>query len=197
MNTPQRVEAYLAQSTRAEAERPATPARPDAGGLPCVPAVVQRRHRRGPARSWPTPTSATASYTISHADGSSREFYRIGLSANATGISVYVLGLDDKTYLARTYGASIGKASVTGYCIRFRRLSAIDNDVLRAAIHDGMSVDRARAECRPSRRLQHSTPPSSTCGWSLARATASPCRSRVLFTAAFWTVPSMLLTVPV
>ncbi|MGH3421254.1 MAG: hypothetical protein ACRDOD_16900, partial [Streptosporangiaceae bacterium] len=42
-------------------------------------------------------------------DGSSREFYRIGLSANTTGISVYVLGLDDKTYLARTYGGSIGK----------------------------------------------------------------------------------------
>jgi len=26
-----------------------------------------------------------------------------------------VLGLDDKTYLARTYGGSIGKARVTGY----------------------------------------------------------------------------------
>src|SRR5512141_116059 len=57
-------------------------------------------------------------YTITYADGSSREFYRIGLSANTTGISLYVLGLDDKTYLARTYGDSIGKASVTGYCIR-------------------------------------------------------------------------------
>ena len=49
-------------------------------------------------------------YTITYANGSSREFYRIGLSANTTGISVYVLGLDDKTYLARTYGGSIGKA---------------------------------------------------------------------------------------
>ena len=88
------------------------------------------------------PNIGYGSYTINYADGTWREFYRIGLSANTTGISVYVLGLDDKTYLARTYGASIGKASVTGYCIRFRRLSAIDDDVLRAAIHDGMSVDR-------------------------------------------------------
>jgi hypothetical protein len=78
-------------------------------------------------------------YTITYADGSSREFYRIGLSANATGISVYVLGLDDKTFLARTYGASIGKATVTGYCIRFRRLAVIDAEVLRAAIRHGMS----------------------------------------------------------
>ena len=87
------------------------------------------------------PNVGYGSYTIAYADGSSREFYRIGLSANTTGISVYVLGLDDKTYLARTYGASIGKASVTGYCIKFRRLSDINADVLQTAIRHGMSVD--------------------------------------------------------
>ena len=81
--------------------------------------------------------------TITYADGSSREFYRIGLSANTTGISVYVLGLDDKTYLARTYGGSIGKASVTGYCIKFRHLAVINVDVLQAAIQYGMSVHQA------------------------------------------------------
>ncbi len=47
-------------------------------------------------------------------NGSSREFYPTGLSANATGISVFVLGLDDKTYRTRTYGASIGKANLAG-----------------------------------------------------------------------------------
>jgi hypothetical protein len=82
-------------------------------------------------------------YTITYADGSSREFYRVGLSANTVGISVYVLGLDDKTYLARTYRASIGKASVTGYCIKFRRLSDINTDALQAAIRHGMTVDHA------------------------------------------------------
>ena len=56
---------------------------------------------------------------------------------------VYVLGLDDKTYLARTYGGSIGKARVTGYCIKFRHLAAINVDVLQAAIQYGMSVQRA------------------------------------------------------
>lgn len=81
--------------------------------------------------------------SITYADGSSREFYRIGLSANTTGISVYVLGLDDKTYLARAYGGSIGKASVTGYCIKFRHLAVINVDVLQAAIQYGMSVHQA------------------------------------------------------
>ena len=89
------------------------------------------------------PSIGYGDYLITYADGSSREFHRIGLSANSTGISVYVLGLDDKTHLARTYGSTIGKASVTGYCIKFRRLSVIDADVLMAAVHDGMSIGRA------------------------------------------------------
>ncbi|GAA2152752.1 hypothetical protein FHX52_0822 [Humibacillus xanthopallidus] len=82
-------------------------------------------------------------YTITYADRSAREFYRIGLSANTTGISVYVLGLEDKTYLARTYGASIGRASITGYCIKFTRLSVINTDVLLAAIRHGMTSNHS------------------------------------------------------
>ncbi|MGC3994655.1 MAG: hypothetical protein QM779_11180 [Propionicimonas sp.] len=81
--------------------------------------------------------------TITYANGSSREFYRIGLSATTTGVSVYVLGLPDKTYLAHTYADSIGKATVTGYCIRFRRLPDIDVDILLAAISDGMTLDES------------------------------------------------------
>ncbi len=89
------------------------------------------------------PNIGYGAYTITYANGSQREFYRIGLSANTTGISVYVMGLDDKTYLAHTYGDSIGKASVTGYCIKFKRLADINTDVLLAAIRDGMSLDQA------------------------------------------------------
>src|ERR1700759_3080626 len=63
------------------------------------------------------PNIGYGSYTIRYADGTTREFYQIGLSANKTGISVYILGIKDKTYLAQTYGKELGKASVTGYCI--------------------------------------------------------------------------------
>lgn len=74
--------------------------------------------------------------TLKYADGKTREFYRIGMSANTTGISVYILGIEDKTYLARAYGKKIGKASVTGYCIKFKALKDINTDVLEAAIRD-------------------------------------------------------------
>ena len=88
------------------------------------------------------PNVGYGGYTITYADGSTREFYRIGLSANTAGISVYVLGLDDKTFLKRTYGDTIGKASVTGYLIRFKRLADIDVDVLQAAIRHGLTLDQ-------------------------------------------------------
>jgi len=58
------------------------------------------------------------------------------LSANKTGISVYILGIEDKKYLAQTYGKALGKASVTGYCIRFRALKDINLEILKAAIRD-------------------------------------------------------------
>jgi hypothetical protein len=42
--------------------------------------------------------------TMKYADGTTREFYQIGLTANKTGISVYILGIEDKKYLSLTYG---------------------------------------------------------------------------------------------
>ncbi|MBK8191657.1 MAG: DUF1801 domain-containing protein [Lewinellaceae bacterium] len=79
-------------------------------------------------------------YTIKYADGTSREFYQIGISANTTGISVYILGIKDKTYLAQTYGKELGKASVTGYCIKFKMLKDINLDILEAAIRYGFEA---------------------------------------------------------
>ena len=55
---------------------------------------------------------------------------------------MYILGIEDKTFLARAYAASIGKSSVTGYCIKLKGLSVIATDVLYAAIRYGMTVDQ-------------------------------------------------------
>ena len=82
------------------------------------------------------PNIGYGSHTMKYADGTTREFYQIGLSANKTGLSVYILGIEDKKYLARTYGKVLGKASVTGYCIRFKTLKDINIEVLEAAIRD-------------------------------------------------------------
>jgi Domain of unknown function (DU1801) len=84
--------------------------------------------------------------TIGYADGKTREFYQVGISANTTGISVYILGIEDKKYLAQAYGERLGKASVTGYCIKFKALEDISVDVLEEAIGFGLE---ARGEGAP------------------------------------------------
>ena len=78
-------------------------------------------------------------HTIKYANGTTREFYQVGMSANKTGISVYIMGIEDKTYLAQTYGKKIGKASVSGYCIKFKTLKDINIDILEAAMRRGLS----------------------------------------------------------
>ena len=80
-----------------------------------------------------------------YADGTVSEFYQIGLSANKTGISVYILGIEDKKYLAETYGKTLGKASVTGYCIRFKTLKDINLERLEAAIRFGFEAQNEKA----------------------------------------------------
>jgi hypothetical protein len=84
--------------------------------------------------------------TMKYADGTTREFYQIGLTANKTGISVYILGIEDKKYLAQTYGKELGKASVTGYCIRFKTLKDINIDVLESTIKYGFEAQNNNRE---------------------------------------------------
>ena len=83
-------------------------------------------------------------HAMKYADGTTREFYQIGLSANKTGISVYILGIEDKKYLAQTYGKVLGKASVTGYCIRFKTLKDINIEILEAAIRNRVEAQNEK-----------------------------------------------------
>jgi hypothetical protein len=94
-------------------------------------------------RTVSNPTIGYGLHEIQYANGKSKEFFQVGVSGNKTGISVYILGLDDRKYLAKTYGKKLGKASVTGYCIRFKALKEINVDALQEAIRDGL---RAQVE---------------------------------------------------
>jgi hypothetical protein len=94
------------------------------------------------------PNIGYGSDTMKYADGTTREFYQIGLSANKTGISVYILGIEDKKYLVETYGKDLGKASVTGYCIRFKTLKDININVLEAAIRYRLEAQNEKGELK-------------------------------------------------
>lgn len=86
------------------------------------------------------PNAGYGLYTMKYAGGKTRVFYQIGLSANTTGISVYIMGIEDKTYLVQAYGKKNGKASVTGYCIKFKSLKDINLEILEAAIKYGVET---------------------------------------------------------
>jgi hypothetical protein len=77
-------------------------------------------------------------FTLRYANGTTKDFYQVGFAAHTSGISVYILGLADKTFLKKTYEKKLGKASVTGYCIKFKSLKDINLDVLEDAIRMGL-----------------------------------------------------------
>lgn len=87
------------------------------------------------------PNIGYGSQLIKYADGSQKEFYQVGISANTTGISVYIMGLADKNYLIQNFGDKLGKASVTGYCIKFKSLQDIDVEVLKAACRMVLGIE--------------------------------------------------------
>lgn len=90
------------------------------------------------------PTIGYGLQVMKYANGSTREFFQIGLSGTKTGISVYILGLTDKKYLPEAIGPRMGKAKVTGYCIKFKSFNDIDKKVLTEAIKYGVKATKVK-----------------------------------------------------
>ncbi len=89
------------------------------------------------------PNIGYGSYTIRYANGDTREFFQIGLSANTSGISIYIMGVKEKSALSEKFATNLGKAKVTGYCIKFKAIKDINLDVLDAAIRFGVEQSGA------------------------------------------------------
>lgn len=82
-------------------------------------------------------------YTTTYATGREVEWFPLGLSANKTGISVYILGVTKEgKYVAETYGKKLGKASVGKSCIRFKTLEHMNLEALQEAMKDGIDAMR-------------------------------------------------------
>ncbi|MBP5982384.1 MAG: DUF1801 domain-containing protein [Fluviicola sp.] len=86
------------------------------------------------------PTIGYGNQTLLLAKGKSREMFQIGISANTSGISIYLIGIRNKLDLAHQFGAQLGKAKVTGYCIKFKQLADIEVSVLAEAICLGIAL---------------------------------------------------------
>jgi hypothetical protein len=76
--------------------------------------------KNGEDKTVSNPNIGYGLYTIKYADGKTRDFYQIGMSANKTGISIYILGINDKTYLAKTYGEKIARRAYPGIVLSLK-----------------------------------------------------------------------------
>lgn len=80
------------------------------------------------------PNIGYGEYTITYADGKTRPFYKIGISSTSKGISIYLMGIENKNFLKESVGSRLGKAKISGYCISFKSLNEINLDVLDETI---------------------------------------------------------------
>lgn len=85
------------------------------------------------------PTIGYGLQTLHYAKGETKKFFQIGICATTTGISIYLIGLKDKNMLKETFSPSIGKATITGYCVKYKRLSELNPESLTKLILFGFS----------------------------------------------------------
>lgn len=80
------------------------------------------------------PTIGLGQCRLTYSDGSFQNTFRLGISANNTGLSIHILGLKDKKFLVDFLGTRLGKAKITGYAIRFGKMKDLDEVVLRGLV---------------------------------------------------------------
>ncbi len=100
-------------------------------------------------------------YHYRYESGREGDTFRVALSANKTGISLYVCAVDDRGFLVEQAATKIGKASVGKSCIRFKKLSDLDlgalADVL-ARVRTARALGEVGAEAQPRAAARKKTP---------------------------------------
>jgi hypothetical protein len=76
------------------------------------------------------PSIGYGKYLHNYSNGTTSSMYQIGLSVNNKGFSIYLLGLSKSINIKEVFTSNIGKAKITGYCIKFNRLSEINMQIL-------------------------------------------------------------------
>ena len=71
-----------------------------------------------------------------YASGREGEWMKIGIANNKQYISVYCCAADDEGYVAERYKERLPKASIGKSCVRFKRVSDLDEDALRELIRE-------------------------------------------------------------
>ena len=71
------------------------------------------------------------------ASGREGDWFRIGVASNASYISLYISAADGKCYVAERFKKALPKANIGKCCVRFKRLSDLDEAALAKLIREG------------------------------------------------------------
>ena len=71
-----------------------------------------------------------------YASGREGEWMKIGIASNKRYISFYCCSADEQGYVAERYRERLPKASIGKSCVRFKRLSDLDLEVLGSLIRE-------------------------------------------------------------
>jgi hypothetical protein len=75
-------------------------------------------------------------YHYKYKSGREGEWMKIGIANNKQYISLYSCAADDDGYVAERYRGRLPKANIGKSCVRFRRLSDLDEETLRELIRE-------------------------------------------------------------
>ena len=72
-----------------------------------------------------------------YASGREGDWFRVGLASNKNYISLYICAGTGAGYVAEQYREALPKASIGRSCVRFKRLSDLNQTVLKKMIREG------------------------------------------------------------
>lgn len=85
------------------------------------------------------PTYGFGSFEHTYAKGEVKIHFQIGVAATSSGISFYLLGIRGKLNLPHLC-VGLGKAKVTGYCIRFKNFAELDQQILKKVLSETLQL---------------------------------------------------------
>ncbi|MCO5219652.1 MAG: hypothetical protein M9953_13320 [Thermomicrobiales bacterium] len=72
--------------------------------------------------------------------GESVHWFVVGLALQKAGISIYVNAVKDGQYIGKSYGTRLGKVKIGAASIGFRKLAALDLEVLREMLIEAKAL---------------------------------------------------------
>jgi len=76
-------------------------------------------------------------YRYKYESGREGDWFRIGVASNKNYISLYISATDGQGYLAERFKEALPKANIGKGCVRFKRLSDLDQAALKKLIVAG------------------------------------------------------------